>query len=213
MKKWLFGLALSLNLLNANSACVIPSQIINFDNSLLTRTCGWVDQVDLWRSTNTQYQTIFFGDSLIANGSWGVGVGNQGYGGDTVQLLLQRVDIVVNAHPADVYMLVGINDFWRGASASWIFSLYNGTINILKGAGIHVTVLSTLKCNPTLQGAICTAANTKIDALNTSLAGVSGITFIDLNAQLSDANGLKTQYTTDGIHLNSAGYAVVYNLI
>lgn len=213
MKKFLLGLYLALNALDAYSGCTTPGQILYFDNSLLTRTCGWVDQVDLWRTTNTQYSTIFIGDSIIANGSWGAGIGNQGYGGDTIQLILQRIDIVIAAHPSKVYILVGINDFYRGADASWIFALYNGTINILKNAGIEVYVLSTPKCNPSMQGSICTTANSKIATLNASLAGVSGITFIDLNAQLSDSNGLLSQYTTDGIHLNSAGYSVVYNLI
>ena len=213
MKKFIAGLYLIFNSFIANSGCVSPGQILSFDNSLLTRTCAWVDQIDLWRTTNTQYTSMFIGDSIVANGSWGTGVGNQGYGGETVQLLLQRIDIVVNAHPTDVYILVGVNDFWRGASSDWIFTLYNGTINILKNAGINVIVLSTIKCNPTLQGSICTAANIKIDSLNSSLASVSGITFIDLNAQLSDSNGLKSQYTTDGIHLNSQGYAIVYSLI
>lgn len=213
MKKFLLISFLLLNALTANSGCVDPNQILYFTNSLLTRKCSWVDTIDLWRTTNTQYNTVFFGDSLIANGSWGAGVGNQGYGGDTVQLLLQRIDIVLNAHPSHVYILVGINDFYRGATSSWIFTLYNGVINIFKNAGIEVTVLSTLKCNPSMQPSVCVAANTKIDALNYSLSNVPDITFIDLNSQLSDSNGLLSDYTTDGIHLNSAGYAVLYNLI
>jgi len=31
---------------------------------------------------------------------------------------------------------------------------------------------------------------------------------VDLNAQLSDAQGLKPEYTHDGIHLNGAGFKV-----
>lgn len=205
------GLLLSANVF---AGCVTPGQILYFSNSLLTRTCDWVDQVDLWRTTNTQYDTVFFGDSLVANGAWpGTNVGNQGYGGDTVQLLLQRVDIVVAAHPTDVYFLVGINDFWRGADATWIFTLYNYTINILKNAGINVHVISTLQCNPAMQGAICTAVNPKVLALNANLAAVTGIDFIDADALLSDVSGLKSMYTTDGIHLNSLGYSVIYGLL
>lgn len=212
MKKLLSALGLLLSSY-ANSACVTPGQILYFTNSLLTRTCAWVDTIGLWRTTNTQYTTVFVGDSIVANGSWGAGVGNQGYGGDTVQLLLQRIDIVVNANPTDVYMIVGINDFWRGASATQIFKLYNGTINILKNAGIHVHVISTPKCNEAMKGTICVAANTKISLLNASLSAVTGIDFIDVNSTLSDSGGLKAIYTTDGIHLNSAGYSVVYGLI
>lgn len=212
MKKLMAALLLASNI--AWGECVTPGQVLYFTNALLTRACSWVDQVDLWRTTNTQYDVIFFGDSLVANGSWpGASVGNQGYGGDTVQLLLQRIDIVVNAHPTDVYMLVGINDFWRGASATQIYNLYNATINILKNAGINVHVISTPKCNEALKGALCVTANTKISTLNTSLSALSGIDFIDVNASLSDAGGLKAIYTTDGIHLNSAGYSVIYNLI
>jgi lysophospholipase L1-like esterase len=213
MIKKIIGLLLLASSFAINASCVTPGQILYFSNSLLTRTCDWVNTIDLWRTTNTQYTTMFVGDSLIANGSWGVGVGNQGYGGDTVQLLLQRIDIVVNAHPTDVYMLVGINDFWRGASSTQVFNLYNGTINILKNAGIHVHVISTPKCNESMKGTICVAANTKISLLNASLSAVTGIDFIDVNSTLSDSDGLKAMYTTDGIHLNSAGYAVVYSLI
>jgi lysophospholipase L1-like esterase len=213
MKRYLLGSLLLISSLVTNGACVDPNQILYFTNSLLTRKCSWVDTIDLWRTTNTQYSTVFFGDSLIANGSWGAGVGNQGYGGDTVQLLLQRIDIVVAANPTDVYMLIGINDFWRGATASWIFALYNGTINILKNAGINVHVISTPHCNEAMQGATCVTANGKITTLNASLSGVSGVDFIDADALLSDAGGLKSMYTTDGIHLNNAGYAIIYGLL
>lgn len=212
MRRLILGLTLLLTSLTAASDCVDPNQILYFTNSLLTRKCSWVDTIDLWRTTNTQYDVIFFGDSLIANGSWGTAA-NQGYGGDTVQLLLQRIDIVLNAHPSHVYMMVGINDFYRGASSSYILTMYTGTINILKNAGIEVTVLSTLKCNQSMQPSVCASSNTKIDALNAGLASLAGITFIDLNSQLSNANGLLSQYTTDGIHLNAAGYAIVYQLI
>lgn len=213
MKRLILGLTLLLMSLAAESDCVDPNQILYFTNSLLTRKCSWVDTIDLWRTTNTQYNVIFLGDSLIANGSWGTGVGNQGYGGDTVQLLLQRLDIVINAHPSHVYIMVGINDFYRGASSTYIFTMYSGMINMLKNAGIQVTVLSTLKCNQSMQPSVCVPSNTKIDDLNASLGNLTGITFVDLNSQLSNANGLLSQYTTDGIHLNAAGYAIVYQLI
>ncbi len=212
--KYLF-LFLSLMgiILIGNASCIDPRQILYFDNYLLTRTCGWVEQIDLWRTKNTQYTCIFFGDSLIENGSWGSDVGNQGYGGDTVQLLLQRIDIVINAHPKDVYILVGINDFWREADPKWIFSLYNRIINILKNSGINVHVISTLQCSPSLQGNICVTVNTKVSALNLSLSELSEIEFINADALLSDSKGLKSIYTIDGIHLNKLGYEIIYNLM
>lgn len=210
--KFLPGLLLTLSVHSATANCTNPAQVLYFTNSLLTRRCDWVSQVDLWRTTNTQYQTIFLGDSLIANGNWG-SAANMGIGGDTTQLLLQRIDVVINAKPNDVYILVGINDFWRSASVTQVFNLYNGVVNKLKLAGISVHIISTLQCNPTLKPEICPTARLKVIELNGLLSQIANINFIDADFLLSDTNGLLEQYTTDGIHLNAAGYSIIYGLI
>jgi lysophospholipase L1-like esterase len=50
----------------------------------------------------------------------------------------------------------------------------------------------------------------KIRQLNRGLAGLASanVTFIDINAELSGANGLKPDLTYDGVHLNGEGYKV-----
>ncbi len=192
---------------------VDPYQIIYFNNPLLTRRAEWVYTMELARDINAQHDVIFLGDSMIAHGNWG-SAGNYGYGGDTVQLLLQRLDIVINAHPSKVYILVGVNDFFIGANAEWISILYIGLINKLKQHNIEVTVLSTVKCSPIiLPTEPASTVNLKINYLNNQLSNLSDVRFVDLNSSLSDNNGLKSIYTDDGVHLTESGYNVVYSLL
>ena len=55
------------------------------------------------------------------------------------------------------------------------------------------------------------ALNARIRSLNTDLAAwcaEQGIDWLDLNRGLTDDNGLKARYTTDGTHLTEEGYGI-----
>jgi hypothetical protein len=79
----------------------------------------------------------------------------------------------------------------------------------LRAQGVEVVVQSTLQCNLELRRR-CAAQLPLIEGLNSrleALAASDGLVFVDLNAVLTaPGEGLRRQFTRDGVHLNGAGY-------
>jgi lysophospholipase L1-like esterase len=66
-------------------------------------------------------------------------------------------------------------------------------------------------CNEAKAGWIgCSAIQGRIRELNRRLAGLASakVGFIDINAGLAGAGGLKPELTYDGVHLNGEGYRI-----
>ncbi|MFD1712898.1 GDSL-type esterase/lipase family protein [Amnibacterium flavum] len=63
--------------------------------------------------------TVFLGDSLTAEGSWSewfpdADVVNLGVGGDTTELVLERLHEVIDLAPQTIVIMIGTNDLaWR----------------------------------------------------------------------------------------------------
>ena len=80
-------------------------------------------------------------------------------------------------------------------------------ISLLKSNNIKPYIQSVLKVNYPQEEVL--KKNIIIDQLNDQLYELTideKIEFIDLNKLLSDVNGLKKEFTKDGVHLNSSGY-------
>lgn len=163
----------------------------------------------LWGS---RASVVMVGDSITAGGRWdemfpGRGVVNRGVGGDTVQGVGMRLPAILAVKPRKVFLMVGVNDALFRNPADKILAHYVEVIDALRAAGVDVYVQSTLECH---DGAVCTAeTRDRIRTLNRALrtaAASRDLTFIDLNATMSDAGGLKPAYSWDGLHLNGEGY-------
>lgn len=151
---------------------------------------------------------------------------NMGISGDTVRGFTNRVgrnDVIHRAGAC--VLLMGINDLvWEGdhyglnngvkqsiLDVNWMYDQFKPN---LSGKWL---VLGILPINTTMYTGH-NISNLDIETVNAHLAalfaGSSVVTFLDLRAQLIDANGqLRADYADDGVHLSAAGRSVVQSAI
>lgn len=160
---------------------------------------------------------IMLGDSLTARGRWGeafpkLKIRNLGINGDTCAGVWGRLDTVVALTPAAVFLQIGINDFLRGATADDIVighqRIWEELSDRLSDARLFVTSLF-----PYVEAALpYLPPNLDIALINSRLeekAREWQLTFIDIFPRLADEDRqLRLSYTTDGLHLTEAAYAV-----
>lgn len=199
----------------------------------LKRHIGGVTAGD-WRSRELkasqatfvfQRDVVMLGDSLTAGGAWGemfphVQPANRGVSGDTTEDVLARLDGVTVLRPRRVFLLLGVNDFARGDDPADVFGRYVQIVSGLRQAGAQVTVQSTLPCDPARHAPIlrdgCPATIEKAAALNVMLQRYcheQGLEFVDLWPAMADRNGLRPEFTGDGMHLTTAGYVAWRDVI
>ena len=156
-------------------------------------------------------RVTFLGDSITAWGDWrrrfpdGT-ITNAGHPGDTSLDLLARLQPVRAGQPDLVLLMVGINDLLRGARVGAVAERVIRIRHLLADAGrVRVIQQSTLACEASRCG---TALVARVRQLNRLLrAGVAADDFLDVDAALSDANGLRPAFSLDGVHLTPAGYS------
>jgi len=175
----------------------------------------WLERASFFDAFRTTASVVMLGDSLTDGAEWremfpDVAIVNRGIDGDTTGGILERMDGIVSLHAGKAFVMIGINDFTEtGSSVEAVFRNYRKIVAALKQSGAKVFVQSTLMCNErkALQKA-CGAANAKVRRLNQRLAALAPeeFTFIDINRKLSGAEGLRSELTYDGIHLNGNGY-------
>jgi lysophospholipase L1-like esterase len=176
----------------------------------------WDEKKSFFDAFGSYASVVMIGDSLTDGAEWrevfpGVAVVNRGVDGDTTAGVLKRMDSIVSAKARKAFVMIGINDLKEGRSVDAVLQDYRGIVSRLSESGMKVYVESTLACNEAKADWIgCAAMQGKIRQLNRGLAGLASanVTFIDINAQLSGANGLKPDLTYDGVHLNGEGYKV-----
>lgn len=144
---------------------------------------------------------------------------NQGISGETSIGLLRRLKLFDRTQPQAIFVMIGINDLIRGISDQTILSNYHKIIQDLKW--IHpdsqIVVQSILPHSAeaaTWEGRdrLLEIPNDRIRLLNQQLETLvdqEGVTYLDLYSLFADQQGnLRTELSTDGLHLNDAGYLV-----
>ncbi|MEM8724174.1 MAG: GDSL-type esterase/lipase family protein [Pseudomonadota bacterium] len=167
-----------------------------------------------YSSLDTKAEIVMAGDSITASGRWnelfpGASIINRGVPGDRVGGLLARVDDILKAQPAKVFVMVGINDVAARNTNAQILERYDALVDRLSEGGTQVFVQSVITCRETQYNTCDEAMRTQIGELNAALAGLTeskGATFIDLDARFSDENGVLERVSMDGIHPGSAGF-------
>lgn len=176
----------------------------------------WDEKKSFFDTFGSYASVVMIGDSLTDGAEWremfpGVALVNRGVDGDTTAGVLKRMDGIVSAKARKAFVMIGINDFKEGRSVDAVLQDYRSIVSRLNEGGMKVYVQSTLACNETKAEWIgCAGMQGKIRQLNRGLAGLASanVTFIDINAELAGANGLKPDLTYDGVHLNGEGYRV-----
>ena len=160
---------------------------------------------------------IFLGDSLTDECEWAELLGNpniqnRGISGDTTDMILNRLDKIVDSKPKKIFLLVGVNDFINfGKSVEKTVESYKNILIIIQNGtpNTQVFIQSILPVNNKYENRV---NNKKILEYNLNLRELAkdfSFTYIDLFSRFSDVqNELDPRYTLDGIHLNGQGYLV-----
>jgi lysophospholipase L1-like esterase len=158
---------------------------------------------------------FFVGDSLTDRCEWAellnrCDVFNRGIDGDTTDGVLNRIGEVTARKPSKIFIMIGANDFIAGRKVPEIEGNYKKILERFRTES-HVTKIYIQSNLPTLYRLVPIPRNS-IRELNNrlkSLADDRNIFFIDIYSRVVDINGdLNPAYTTDGAHLNGAGYLV-----
>jgi lysophospholipase L1-like esterase len=156
-------------------------------------------------------EIVMFGNSITAWGEWETLLdrndlltsGFPGYTSSHLKLLI--ANNVIKYNPVICFIMVGINDIQLGIPMHLIKSNYISMLEDLKKNRITPVVESVLYAvdNPEI--------NNEVDSLNRFLidyCNTNNIDYLDINTKLSTSNGLKPEYSTDGIHLNKKAYDI-----
>jgi lysophospholipase L1-like esterase len=160
---------------------------------------------------------VMVGDSITAGGRWSsrfpdVRIVNRGISGDTGLKILARMEDILATKPKTALVMFGINDIYNGVPVDRILQRYDKIISSLEAQKITVVVQSTLACS----GHVCGEKLNQVHALNSGLLKIAKqrrLKYVDINKGLSDGNGLRRDFSRDGIHLNGEGYATWYAML
>lgn len=161
---------------------------------------------------------LFVGNSITDGGEWcelfqNPNVKNRGISGDTTQGVYDRLDALLKGTPAQIFLLIGINNVPRGESADSIAAGIRRIVQRIRqeSPATEVLVQSVLPVTPqygkfdghTSRWQLVPEINRRVRRL----AQEEKVTYIDLFSHFADAEGkMKPKYTNDGLHLKGNGY-------
>ncbi|WP_279129638.1 SGNH/GDSL hydrolase family protein [Muribaculum intestinale] len=167
----------------------------------------------------TSSDIIFLGNSITNGGEWAElfdnpHVKNRGISGDVCMGVYDRLDAVVNGAPAKIFLLIGINDVDRGASADTIVERIGMIVDKIRKDSPSTKIY--------LQSVLPVSDHYKMFNGHTSrwqvvpeinkglvrLAADRGVKYIDLYSHFIDntTGKMNIEYTNDGLHLLGKGY-------
>jgi lysophospholipase L1-like esterase len=168
--------------------------------------------------------TVLLGDSLSlwfppeqlpSDRSWL----NQGMSGETTAAMLKRLSFLDETKPQTILVMAGINDLKLGVSDEDLLTNYRTMVQTLKQKhpDSELIIQSILPHSGESMTAeerdrLLAVSNEQISKLNQKLATLAKeeqVLFLNLNPLFSNNEGmLRSDLTTDGLHLSTAGYLV-----
>lgn len=183
----------------------------SFTKNTYSTNQEYIRLTDSYKIYDSKADIVMLGDSITFGINWNelfnMNIINRGIGSDTTEGFLSRIENIYSTNPKKVFIMGGINDLSRGVKVNQIFSNYIKIVEALKSKNIVPYIQSTLYTNTSTRNYL----NPNVTELNTLLKEYSiknNITYIDLNEKLSKNNSLISDYTYDGVHLNSNGYKI-----
>jgi lysophospholipase L1-like esterase len=205
MNKTLIIVSLALNLVMLTGLILIGSRIFAEKPPAIKEVQRWTEEIPVCDSI----AIAMLGNSLTAYADWNELLGrkdvqNFGVADFSIKQLSWLLDQwVIPSKPGLCFINGGQEDIMLGVPVERIAEDYSMILDSLQHNGIQPVVQSTLMRWEDAEG------NRQADRINQLLKAICNernIDFINLNTVLSGKNGLKPQYTTDGMHLNSKGY-------
>ena len=172
---------------------------------------------NLYRKLMEQKKSIvLLGDSITEAGEWAEllqhqKILNRGIAGDVTSGLLRRLDAIIDLDPAQIFLMIGINDLLFVSPAEAAHN-YRNIVQKIRDSlpQCQLTLQSVLPINKRVRNIPIEAGD--ILDLNQNIKQIAadfGLAYIDLHPLLSDENGaLDPNYTLDGIHINGEAYVV-----
>ncbi|KAM3111351.1 SGNH/GDSL hydrolase family protein [Phormidesmis sp. 146-20] len=187
----------------------------------------WVDLLDKEAKAAVKNKpdrlTVLVGDSLSlwfppellpSDRTWL----NQGISGETSAGLLKRLNLFEKTEPQAIFLMIGINDLVKGISDQDLLENYQKIVQDLKEAHpkSRIIVQSILphanKSTNEKRDRLLDISNKRIHDLNQKIAAITqsaNVSYLDLQPLFVDNEGyLRSELTTDGLHLSSQGYLV-----
>lgn len=157
---------------------------------------------------------VFFGDSHIeffeaAELLNDRRIRNRGFSGETSEDLLVRAEEVTRGDPRKVVLLAGANDVFQGRSQDQYITDMRALIaTITSRSGELIVITIPPSSDPLVQK--------KIEEFNSALQDLcrkNDVQLLDLDPLLLQNGTLDPELTTDGVHLNAAGYRRILPLL
>ncbi|MCS6812293.1 MAG: SGNH/GDSL hydrolase family protein [Cyanobacteria bacterium] len=144
---------------------------------------------------------------------------NQGISGETSAGLMKRLALFDQTQPETIFVLIGINDLIRGIAEATVLANQQQIVRYLKSAHPKAQIVVQSILPHAADGAIwegrkqlLTLSNDRIRRLNRQLMAMAaneGVFYLDLHPLFVDNEGnLRSDLTTDGLHLSPQGYWV-----
>ncbi len=206
----LLAFLLAMQLSHAQVGVVIDS---SYANSHYRQRLAFFRQMP-----DSKKEIVFIGNSITEAGEWQElvpkkNVKNRGISGDVIWGVLARLDEVLSAKPAKIFLLIGINDMKRGVPVDTIAKNYQRIVERIRSTSPR-TKLYIQTVLPVNEGMLAPSyknlKNALIDSLNMqleALAKSTACTYVNLHAAFPKEGGqLPKEFTTDGIHLSPTAY-------
>lgn len=144
---------------------------------------------------------------------------NQGISGETTVGLLRRLSLLDETKPDVIFVMIGINDLLKGIEGDTVVANQHAIVRYLKRAHpesriVLQSILPHSAERATWEGRdrLLQLPNRRIQGINEQLKDIAeseGIFYLNLYPLFADKEGkLKTEFSTDGLHLNQQGYVL-----
>jgi lysophospholipase L1-like esterase len=187
-----------LDILNQESDLIQDKIAKKSDSSRLNILLG--DSLSMW-----------FPNSLLPSEALWL---NQGISGDTTSGILKRLDIFAKNNPNNIYILAGINDLKRQVPVTEILKNYQKILDYLQKnyPETQILVQSIFPTQLPTETLNFSIPNSLIKELNQKLAqqvNDQGSIYLDFHQRFTNTQGnIRSELTTDGLHLSPEGYKV-----
>lgn len=151
---------------------------------------------------------VMLGDSLTEQADWesllpDIAIVNRGYSGSTTEQLLAIAESVGDERPRAVFVLTGTNDIRDGRSPEWTATHLRRLLDALEQRSPDTIVVVQTVLPRADQPAAVRSTNEVVQAV----AASRGVRVLELHGSFDNGEGgLRSDETTDGVHLSPGGY-------